>query len=349
MTFVRELRRLVFAAGVPALLLGLATAPLAAGEITVARDTLRPKVDARSCTMNDDGCKAGDMILYPQLECEINGALPSGAQPWVEFRVAGKKPLRMDAGVDDVFNMENRNKIYVGNLTESVHGFVFPAKIPAGSMEFTIGIRNELTESNDVIFEGKFDYEKRLAGAGNEETAEVLVNDDWKLPIGYLYTTKDRGLHVVTWYRGRPGGVQTFLFKDGVEVAKNEGCGIGDVSNFDPTHFMYWEVDCELVGVYGDAESARNGYEPNYDLSANPGNYEIKCLAGGKLARVIKFTVNADGSFDNGIARANQLGSERVIVPVEVRMDVPTWNKTAYKTAAYYGHPLTGFAVPAGQ
>jgi hypothetical protein len=319
MTLARLVRRSAPAVLLPLLVALTAPSARAAG-ITVAKDTIRPKVDAYSCKMFDEGCKGSDLVLYPGITAELNGEMPSGAQPYVEFRM-GAKAIRIDAATDDVYGIPNRTKIIVSDNHDSKYGWVFPGKIPPGSIDFTIGIRNE-------------------------ETVEVLVTDDWRLPIGYLYMTRDRGLHVVTWYRGRPGGVKTFLFKDGVEVAKNEGCGIGDVDNFDPTHFMYWEVDCELIGVYDNEESAKNGYEPNYNLAANPGNYEIKCLAGGKLARVIKFTVNADGSYDNGIATANQLGSNRVIVPVEVRLDNPTWNKAQYKTGAFYGHPLTGFVVP---
>lgn len=318
----------------------------AADAITVAKDTIRPTVTARSCFMGDDGCKGSDMVIYPEITFETNGELPSGAQPWVEFRAVGKKPLRMDCGMDDVFGIKDRWKMTAGGRASSKTGFVYPAKVTAGTMEFTLGIRNELTETSTVLYEGKFQYDKTLVNPKDESTAEIYVNDDWRLPIGYLYLTKDRGLHVVTWYSGRPGGVKTFLFHNGAEVAKNEGCGIGDVSDFDPTMHVWWEVDCELTGVYGDAETAKSGYEPNYDLSANPGDYEIKCLAGGKLARVIKFTVKPDGSLDNGIAAANALGSDRVIVPVQVKLDVPTWNKLAWKTGAYYGHPLTGFALP---
>ncbi|MDZ4806298.1 MAG: hypothetical protein SGI90_15675 [Candidatus Eisenbacteria bacterium] len=318
---------------------------LAADEMTVAKDTIRIKVTARSCTMNDEACKGTDLILYPEISCHLNGELPSGATPWVEFRAAGKPPLRQDAALDDVWGHENRWAINCGSVVSSNHGFIYPGKIPAGTIEFSIGIRNELTETNSVIYEGKLQYEKMLVSPGDESTADLLVNDDWRLPIGYLYMS-DRGLHVVTWYRGRPGGVRTYLFLNGKEVAQNEGCGIGDVKDFDPTHRMYWEVDCELIGVYGNAETAASGYEPNYDLSKNPGAYEVKCLAGGKLARVVKFTVNPDGSFDNGLATANKLGTDRVIVPVEVRLDVPPWNKAAWKTEAYYGHPLTGFVAP---
>jgi hypothetical protein len=320
---------------------------LAQVDIQVAKDTIKIELDRRGCPMDDPGCKPSDLVVFPMIYCEVNGALPSGSQPWVEFRIPGKSPVRFDASLDEVWNRENRWKVYTEGRGGAESGFVFPGKVPTGPFEFTIGFRNELMETNQVIYEGKGTFMKQLITPGQEDTAELLVDDDWKLPIGYLYTTSDRGLHIVTWYRGRPGGVQTFLFRNGTEVAKNEGCGIGSVKEFDPTAWAYWEVDCELVGVYANAKDAENGYEPNFDLSANPGEYEIKCLAAGKLARVIKFTVNPDGSFDNGIASSNSLGSDRVIVPVDVRLDNPKWNRDAWKTAAYYGHPLTGFSAPA--
>jgi hypothetical protein len=316
-------------------------------DIQVAKDTIKLELNRRSCNMSDEGCKPTDLLVHPVLTCEVNAALPSGSQPWVEFRMPGKPALRMDMDIREVWNRKDRWTITNDGRNDVSRAFIFPGKVPTGTFEFTIGFRNELMETNQVVFEGKGSFLKQLITPGNEETAELLVDDDWKLPIGYLYTTSDRGLHVVTWYRGRPGGVPTFLFYNGKEIAKNEGCGIGGVDEFDPSMWTYWEVVCELTGVYANAEDAANGYEPNFDLSANPGEYEIKCLAAGKLARVIKFTVNPDGSFDNGIAKANTLGSDRVIVPVDVRLDNPKWNRDAWKTAAFYGHPLTGFSAPA--
>ena len=120
---------------------------------------------------------------------------------------------------------------------------------------------NELTETNTVVYEGKFQYEKSLVNPKDESTAELLVSDNWRLPTGYLYMS-DHGLHVVTWYRGRLGGVKTYLFHDGQEVAQNEGCGIGDVNDFEPNMKIWWEVDCELIGVYGNAETAESGTIP---------------------------------------------------------------------------------------
>ena len=53
-------------------------------------------------------------------------------------------------------------------------------------------------------------------------------------------------------------------------------------------------------------------------MASNPGEYEFKVLWENKLARSIKFTVGPDGKLDNGIASANKVGTERVIVPVQI-------------------------------
>lgn len=86
-------------------------------------------------------------------------------------------------------------------------------------------------------------------------------------------------------------------------------------------------------------------FAPPHLLSANPGDYEFKILWNNRLARSIKFVVAPGGKFDNGIATSNKLGTDRVIVPVEILGDQDgTWDKMAWKDA-FYGNPLTGFTA----
>jgi hypothetical protein len=75
---------------------------------------------------------------------------------------------------------------------------------------------------------------------------------------------------------------------------------------------------------------------------------EVKVLRNGKLARVAKFTVGADGKIvDNGIGKSNNLGAPRMILPVQiVGADDGEWDKTAWKTGAFYGNSLSGFTAP---
>jgi len=55
-------------------------------------------------------------------------------------------------------------------------------------------------------------------------------------------------------------------------------------------------------------------------------------------------TVNMN--VENGIATSNQLGSDRVIFPVQIIGDQDgMWNKTAWQTEAFYGNPLKGFSA----
>ena len=83
-----------------------------------------------------------------------------------------------------------------------------------------------------------------------------------------------------------------------------------------------------------------------FTLAQNPGEYEFKLLWNNKLARSIKFTVQPGGKFDNGIATSNQLGSDRVIYPVQIIGDQDgVWNKTAWQAEAFYGNPLKGFTA----
>jgi hypothetical protein len=80
----------------------------------------------------------------------------------------------------------------------------------------------------------------------------------------------------------------------------------------------------------------------------NPGEYEIKILENGKLARTAKFTMGSDGRLvDTGIGHQSSLGTGRIVIPVQVVGDQDgTWDKNAWKSEAFYGNPLTGFSLP---
>jgi len=88
-------------------------------------------------------------------------------------------------------------------------------------------------------------------------------------------------------------------------------------------------------------------YRPPFQISANPGEYEVKVLWNNRLARSIKFTAGADGKPDDRIATANKLGSDRAIVPAQIIGDQDgLWNAAAWKAEAFYGNPMAGFMVP---
>lgn len=107
-------------------------------------------------------------------------------------------------------------------------------------------------------------------------------------------------------------------------------CTFGSVVGWDKTG----EKRARLRGETGETHL----------FSGNPGEYELKVLERGRLARSLKFTVAEDGTIvDNGIAKANKLG-DKVIVPVKfIGSPDGVWNKLAWKTDAFFGNPLSGF------
>jgi hypothetical protein len=133
------------------------------------------------------------------------------------------------------------------------------------------------------------------------------------------------------YFRGKPGEVRPHLFSDGKQVATPSNCG---AALFEPEAFVWWPVKCEFF----------SGDDSIPTLKA--GDYEIKVLQNGKLVRTASFKVSAAGSYDNGVATTSKVGTKRVVIPMKQLVDHVPWDKQAYKTAAFYGNPLSGFAVP---
>jgi hypothetical protein len=290
----------------------------------IAKDTIQVRTEKTQAGKEVEG-------WYPAVKFEILGPLPSGSILWAEFSHAGKK-WTADCETDS----NTLNQWLAANCVPasgSASRFV-------GMADFALHLRNELQSTQAVLFRGKFKVEK----TPRYET-EYHVNEDWRLPIGYVYDKNDgRGIALTTWYRGKPGELKMYLFHQGKEIAKNEVCGI---PIFDPAYTIWWQDSCEFVGVYPDAKSAKEGYEPNFDLSANPGEYEIKVIVAGKLGRTVKFTVTPEGKVDDSVSVNNKLGRDRAIVAVSINDPRVPYDKAAWKTGAYYGNPLTGFTGPA--
>ena len=114
-----------------------------------------------------------------------------------------------------------------------------------------------------------------------------------------------------------------------------------------PQKAKWSRVKCDFPSVRAWDKTARNPAcsARSTRWTRTPGDYELKVLWKNHLARSLKFKVGADGKYVSTIASANKLGSDRFIFPVQIIGDQDgKWNKTAYKTDAYYGNPLTGFS-----
>jgi hypothetical protein len=308
----------------------------------------------------------------PQMEYRVNGPIPSGGQLYVEFTLPGGGPwVKFDCPTEETQQGRWwRTKCGGRDIPED------KSSTHTGPVNFSIKLRNELAGTDATLFNGKMKVAKSLSNEHGPKAANkfvYFVDHDWNLPIGYVFLTPDelKGwdrpiLNVAFWVRGEAVRFQPHLFYQGKEVGKMfyEGQEVGkagcdsEVEN-NTTHYVadsvpqkakWARVRCTFGNVRG---WDKTGEEPGmfgalYQLGTNPGEYEFKLLWNNKLARSIKFTVAPGGKFDNGIATSNKLGSDRVIVPVQIIGDQDgTWDKTAWKAEAFYGNPLTGFnALP---
>ncbi len=309
----------------------------------------------------------------PRAEFHVNGPIASGSQLYAEFAIPGNGTIKFDCKTGEVKKGHFWKTDCGARDIPEDKGTTY-----TGVVNFAIHMRNELNNTDATLFTGKM----KVAKAHSNEHGPKVVNhfvyyvdQDWNLPIGYIFLTpgsvagKQRPqFNAAFWYRGDQGALEPHLFYQGKEVGKiffenteigKAGCSTTEVEDI-TTHFVddslpqkarWARVLCVFPNVLGSDKTDKTPPLPNqvgaaHLLSENPGDYEIKVLWQGHLARSIKFTVNPEGKFANEIATANKLGSHRTIVPVQIIGDQDGhWDRAAWQTEAFYGNPLTDFAA----
>jgi len=337
-------RRFPWFALLAALAMTLSSAmALADDKPTIQKDSV--KVIASHISGSEDAPKDSSLRWKPGISFIVNGPIADGSQLWVTFSYPGH---------DNFSKFDCETSAVADGKTLAVEETLGPDKFTAdytGPVDFAIHLRSELEGKDLTLFSGKAKVEKFVGPAG-PDYPEFYVDEDWRIPIGYVSYENDSGhnasfLTVTFWYRGNPATVNAHLFYKGKEIAKFEEAG-NEGNDFKPATNQWSFANCSFLGVY-EKDPGDDGYDPKFAISKNPGEYEVKVLLAHHLARSIKFTVKDDGSFDNGIAEANKLGSHRTIVPVTVLGDQPKWDADAWKTGAFYGNPIEGFTAATGK
>ena len=347
------------------------TPPLARAqdEPTIAKDS----VQVTAWTHNEYKKNEKIYSWVPKIDFRVNGPIASGSQLYVEFKLPTGPWVAFDCKTGPI------GPGYWWEVKECGGREIPAAKgvIHTGLVSFSIGLRNEVTETNTTLFTGKAKVGKAPPMAKRAPGEWVyFVDHDWNMPIGYIFLESDRvmewrlpGFNAALWVRGSDYNFDPHIFYKGKEVGKisiggtpvgKAGCS-AKVEN-ETTHYVdpsvpqrarWARVECTFHNVKGWDKTGEKRTPISGEtgqmhlLSENPGEYELKIVHKGELARSIKFTVAADGSFDNGIATTNKLGSDRVIVPVKVLGSQDgVWDRLAWKTGAFYGNPLAGFSAP---
>jgi len=250
-----------------------------------------------------------------------------------------------------------------------------------GPVDFKINLRNELEGKNATLFSGKFKVEKFHEGVVDlpkfKNNNIFFVNYDWVMPLAYVYdewvynweypgplnrygqsppSLSRSHLMAAFWFKGTNknllyGKVAAYLYYKGQMVAdavqESSTCEVLNVpeSNQDSPNGFCRSVFSFQKAMLWDKEPTV--MEPGfyYEMYKNPGEYEIKVLQNGRLARTAKFTFGSDYKIaDNGIVKQNNLGTLRVLITSQIVGDQDgIWDRNAYKTEAFYGNPLTGF------
>ena len=235
--------------------------------------------------------------------------------------------------------------------------------LATGTFGFTINMKNEVMGTNATLLTGKFKVNKFHVGnnlPAFKNQFEYYVDQDWLLPVGYLWlspqTDPRSPLLVATmWFRGESDDTKlaAYLFYNGKQIASTKestGGANSDSSlltngNDKDPRWERWNFRWGLVRAYN---TDTNNKASLFLLSSNPGEYEVKVLRDGDLARSMKFTIGADGMFvDSGVAKQNNLGWLGLVLPVKVLGNGDgQWDANAWKTGAFYGNPLSGFNAP---
>jgi hypothetical protein len=342
-------------------------------EPTVAKDSI--VINAFTLSSYKGNFKLWSWV--PKMEFRVNGPIESGSQLYAEFALPTGAWVKFDCTTGETL----KGRWW---KTECGGRDGIPEDKGAtytGPMNFTIKMRNELAGTDSTLYKGKI---KVLKARSNETGPDYVnhfvyyVDQDWNLPIGYIYFNPDDvrdwkfpGFNVAFWIRGEASRFEPHLFYQGKEVGKinygsdivgTPGCGRIDevnttnyVADNIPQKAKWARVECSFPNIKAwDKTGEKRDDFPGqtgkiHMLADNPGEYEFKLLWNNHLARSIKFSVGADGRIvDNGFASGNRLGSDRLVFPVQILGDQDgPWDKAAWRTDAYYGNPLTGFtAVP---
>ena len=298
---------------------------------------------------------------YPRLSFTAQGPIGGGSQMSVTFRKPdGSVWLTQLLETPEIGGDDTRQ---IDMPTDSVKDERH-AILATGLFSFSIDLKNALTGKSATLYEGPFKVGKFHFGSTEpkfKDNFEYYVDHDWNLPIGYLYfddkiDEEAPRLRLVMWFRGEVSQEKLagYVFYRDQEIcstkvadqgSSGESAVVATPGLLPETRWVRWRFDFNAVPQTHKMTSA-NRYPAHFHfLDKHPGEYVVKVLRDGKLARAAKFTVGPDGKVvENGLAAKNRLGTPWMLLPVQVEPGQDGKASLAgYKTDAFYGNPLVDF------
>jgi hypothetical protein len=230
----------------------------------------------------------------------------------------------------------------------------------------TYGIKITNTRNSEVVFQGKFKVGKFKTSDSSpayKNQHNYFVDQDWNLPIGYLWLNYN--FFAATprpclsmWFKGglNDRDLEARLYYNGEEIGSTDNGGFFgrqeerySTSQENPTTHTWrrYEISWANFVALADPEPYIKREviaSKKRMMQEMPGDYTVKVFYKGAQVREAKFSVGEDGKLvDNGIAKQNNFGNLKIIIPVKVIGTLDKWNPTTWKAEAFYGNPLTGF------
>lgn len=350
---------------------GNAAPPYAPTKATIRKSSVIVSAQTHPEYYPDPNAQYDDLTWSwtPYIRLAVNGPVEPGSVINVEYtKPDGKAWLNYDCDTKETPE---------GSLYKGECGRNLPSKqglIQTGMFGFKITLRNELQGLSAPLFAGKFKVDKFIFNPANNpkynKNFVYWVNEDWRLPIGYVFAAEPvdyatgstdnvdfAPLIVQMWFRGNSETTyhaDAHLFYQGKEVASTTqppGTAwepeVAMTTLAENTDTQYHLKSFQLGALVFDKKTVPGFTAAGFPMYDHPGEYEVKVLENGHLARIAKFMMGTDGHIvNNGIGDANQVGTTRVLIPVQVVGDQDgPWDKNSWRTQAFYGNPLNGFAV----
>jgi hypothetical protein len=242
----------------------------------------------------------------------------------------------------------------------------FDTKATAGTGMYSFKITDQATKA--VLIQGKFKVGKfsRAYSAAEKNKNAFYVDYDWLLPfgsVGFHYSGMEIGgipLYADFWIKGKVelNELEGRIFYKGQQIASTKEGGVGGVEDregeyafaFDQPYiwrryrFQWRNFLLDNNGTF-NRETYRQDYPNAHYFDKNPGEYTVKVFRNGTQIREMSFTVGADGRIVQPAYTSEiPLPYHWLYFPTKV-MGTEKWDTAGWKTNAFYGNPLNGFAI----
>jgi hypothetical protein len=243
---------------------------------------------------------------------------------------------------------------------------VLDTKSTNGTGVYSFKITNQ--DTKEVLFQGKFKVGKFSRAYSPQEKNKngFYVEHDWLLPfgtIGFHFSGFEIGgmnPMVDVWLKGdiNRDELEGRVFYKGQQIASTKdganGSGANSVNErmgeyaaaFEQDVWKQWRFQWGDLLFDNNGSFNRENYPKAFYLDKNAGDYTVKIYRGGTQIRELGFSVGADGKFVVP-AYTSQIPMpyHAIVLPVKVVGTAEKMNAAAWKTDAFYGNPLSGFAV----